>query len=187
MVCVRAQAKVGYAVRILKPRKVSTPMRSAGSRRWRRSACPRWSSLESSPCGEHWANMSSISMLNGIIRARAMSCCFLGIRTFVASSQCNVARDLVGSCVITITRQREWAGAPQTNFSTRRDHRSRSTKPRSECACRLLPRSCSLPQMVGGSASIRRHEPPYWTRTIGAGFRVPSSASSFREYSRMPT
>ncbi len=58
--------------------------------------------------------MSNISMLSEIIRGKAMSCCFLGIRTFVASSPCNVARGLVGSCVITIKRQREWAGKSRT-------------------------------------------------------------------------
>jgi hypothetical protein len=36
----------------------------------------------------------------------------LGKRTFVVSSPRNVARGLVGSCVITIKRQRERAGAP---------------------------------------------------------------------------
>jgi hypothetical protein len=52
----------------------------------------------------------------------------LGKRTFVVSSPRNVARGLVGSCVITIKRQRERAGAPQTNILTMRERQPGPTK-----------------------------------------------------------
>jgi putative transposase len=43
-------------------------------------------------------------------KGRAMSCCSLGIRTFVVRDLCKVARDWVGSCAITIAKRREGAG-----------------------------------------------------------------------------
>src|SRR5262249_29206139 len=51
--------------------------------------------------------MSNTSTLSGIIRARAMSCCFLWIETSAASSPCDVGKDWVGCCAITIKRQRD--------------------------------------------------------------------------------
>src|SRR5690349_15573017 len=55
--------------------------------------------------------MSNTSILSGIIRGRAMSCCSLGIQTPAASSPCNVVRDWAGSCAITIKRRRDqWQG-----------------------------------------------------------------------------
>src|SRR5260370_33741665 len=61
--------------------------------------------------------MSNTSMLSGIIRGRAMSCCSLGIQTSAASSPCDVVKDWVGSCAITIKRRRD----PRRGFAMKWD------------------------------------------------------------------
>jgi hypothetical protein len=60
--------------------------------------------------------MSNISMLSEITKGRAMSCCSLGIWTFVVRGLCKAARDWVGSCTITIAKRREGAGRPDEFF-----------------------------------------------------------------------
>jgi hypothetical protein len=54
--------------------------------------------------------MLRITMLSGIIKGSPTSCCSVGSRKRVVRNLCNVARDWVGSCVITIKRLRELAG-----------------------------------------------------------------------------
>jgi hypothetical protein len=66
-----------------------------------------WGWLDGRPVAIDYSNMSNISMWSGIIRGRATFCCSLGIRIFLARGRFNVARDWVGSCVITINRPRE--------------------------------------------------------------------------------
>ena len=53
--------------------------------------------------------MSSITMLSEIIRGKAMSCCFPGMRTFVTRRPCNAARDWAGSYAITIKKPRDFS------------------------------------------------------------------------------
>src|SRR5262249_18341301 len=53
------------------------------------------------------ANMSNTSMPSGITRGRATSCFSLAIQTSTARGPCNAASDWVGSCAITIKRQRD--------------------------------------------------------------------------------
>jgi hypothetical protein len=45
------------------------------------------------------------------LKGRAMSCCSLGVGTSAATGLFNAASDWAGSCVITISRQRERGGA----------------------------------------------------------------------------
>src|ERR1019366_5157149 len=86
-----------------------SPNLNAYAERWVRSvkesACPRWFSSVSAPCGALSANMSNISMPSGIIRGRATSCCSLAIQASTARGLCNAASDRVGSCAITIKRR----------------------------------------------------------------------------------
>ena len=69
---------------------------------------PLWRALPAAGA----VSMSSITMLNGIIRGSAISCCSLGIGLATARGLCNAASDWVGFCVITIKRRREAAEAP---------------------------------------------------------------------------
>src|SRR5271166_2496498 len=55
-------------------------------------------------------------MPSGIIKGSAMSCCSLGIRTFVARGLCSAASDWVGSCVITTAKRRERVGESPDEF-----------------------------------------------------------------------
>lgn len=57
--------------------------------------------------------MSSTSMLNEIIRGRAIYCCFLAMQKFVANGLCNTARDWAASCIIIIKRWHKWGEEPQ--------------------------------------------------------------------------
>src|SRR5450830_1648807 len=53
--------------------------------------------------------MSSITMLNEIIRGKVMSCCFPWMRKFVTRKPCNAARGWAGSCAITIKKPRDFS------------------------------------------------------------------------------
>lgn len=57
--------------------------------------------------------MSSTSMLNEIIRGKAIYCCFRAIQKFVANGLCNAARDWEASCIIIIKRWHKWGEEPQ--------------------------------------------------------------------------
>ena len=72
------------------------------------------SSLASARCGERCANMSNISMPNGITKGRAMSCCSLGVPTTAATGMFNAAGDWAACCVITIERRRDRAPKAQS-------------------------------------------------------------------------
>ena len=71
----------------------------------------RYLSLVSAHYGGRWANTLSITMLNGIIRERAMSCCSLAIQTSTERGPCNVASAWADYCAITIKKPREPVGA----------------------------------------------------------------------------
>ena len=54
--------------------------------------------------------MLRITMLSGIIKGKATSCCFVGSPKLVVKNLCNVARGWVGCYAITIKMRREPAG-----------------------------------------------------------------------------
>src|SRR5262249_29248561 len=73
-------------------------------------------------------NMSITTMLSAITRARAMFCCSLGIGTCTPGAPCNVASGWVGSCVITIGRQREKGEATLREPMGSQTHNSRTCR-----------------------------------------------------------
>src|SRR5438128_10707915 len=60
--------------------------------------------------------MSNISMLSGITKGKATSCCSLAIQTSTARSPCNAASDWVGSCAIIIEKQRDRTSKVQSEI-----------------------------------------------------------------------
>jgi hypothetical protein len=144
------------------------------------SACPRWFCSVSAPCGGPWANMSSITMRSGTTRGRATSCCSLGRRTSAASNPYDAASDWVGSCAITIKRQRDRRPKVQSRTLTtllRSGDRGSSGR-RFATRC---PNS-------GASVSLRRY---HFRRsdflTIRAGVLRESRSERLRECSRIRT
>src|SRR6266487_3049754 len=70
---------------------------------------------------------------------------------------------------------------PEPPFPTCRAHYPGGS---SGCACRLLPRSCSLPQMAGGSASAlslsRPAQATLTLRPIGSLRQLPDQSTTIR-------
>jgi hypothetical protein len=77
---------------------------------------PEYGNIQSLKLVGPGANRANIFTLGAITKGRAMSCCSLAIRTFVARGPFNVASDWAGSCTITIKRRRERGGASYEVF-----------------------------------------------------------------------
>lgn len=60
--------------------------------------------------------MSNISMLSGITKGKATSCCSLAIQTSTSRSPCNAASDWAGSCAIIIEKQRDRTSKVQSGI-----------------------------------------------------------------------